>query len=122
VHVAQPTPTVGTANCTVPDNTYFCQSPNLGLAAGSVIHTVSDTCNVAHGSHTEASVFYSLLEQVMVPLSLQGVFTSGDGYAGTLTNVDIPGGGTNFLYVNEDYTASSGNGASCVMTYTYTTS
>jgi hypothetical protein len=116
VHVAAPSPIMGSVNCGVADGAPGCQSSDPGLAAGTVLNTLSVFCEVAVGQHVQAQYFSGSFI-FGVPLSFQE--SSGkDFYTGTLTNLGLlVQSGSNFLLVGEDYTASSGNGAGCTLNY-----
>lgn len=124
VNVAAPTRLIGDVSCTVADGQTQCNSSDAGLSSGTVLTTLSVRCHVVSGQHVIATYLTGGGSfGLEVPLSFQ--ITSGffDYYTGTLTNVDVPiQSGGDFIALTEDYPASLGNGASCELTYTGTTS
>ena len=55
VNVATPTPLTGHVACTVADGTRSCDSGDPGLAAGTVINTMSAECSTKAGQHVEVA-------------------------------------------------------------------
>ena len=127
VHVASPSPTIVTAGCNVPDSGTDCTPVDTGMdTAGQVVDTISVRCTVKQGHHLEA-LFTAGASNFAVPLTLQLTIVGGttDYYDGTLTNLNIPVAGVvgeNTVYVQEDYVATSGDGAFCTFNFTTTTS
>ena len=125
VHVASQSPTIGEAECSVPDSDTQCAGDS-GLTTG-VLNTVSADCWVKQGQHLFAE-FSVVASQFMIPLTFQMTLSGKinyDVYVGTVTNLNIPLSATpgeNTLFMVQDYVASSGDGAICTLALTTTSS
>jgi hypothetical protein len=120
VHVAAPNLVAGNAFCRVPDGFTSC-STGAEQPNGTIFNTLSVSCNLAPGQHAFAAygtpgggLFIGL------PQSLQESAGGTDFYTGTLTNLGVPTGPGDDFEVHQDYTAGSGNGAACELSYTGT--
>jgi hypothetical protein len=121
VHVAASGPVIGEKDCSVPDGSVFCSDGQItGLATGTIVNTLSVSCGVQQGNQVDIN-FQTDGFSVSVPLTLSGTDTVNhlDHDIGTLTSLGIPvqAGDQNFFNVEENYTASGGNGAHCSLTY-----
>jgi hypothetical protein len=118
VNVATATPVISELECSVVDGDTGCTSGPSNLSKGTVIHTLSVECDLAHGH--KAGVEYLAPAEIVIPLSFQYSDSTYDYYSGALTNVDVPAPipDADEILVSQDYTASSGNGAICTLTYT----
>ena len=128
VQVASPSPALGSAGCGVPDSDTVCTGDTGLDAAGPVINTASIQCNVSPGHHVAVELTVGA-ENFQVPLTFQMNIPgkgSTDVYSGTLSSLNIPaqggGAGVNTMFVDEDYVATSGDGAFCSLAFTTTTS
>jgi hypothetical protein len=125
VHVAAPTPVITEANCQVADSSQVCSAQiTTALPTGTIVNTLSVSCEVLSGQPVEVNFEANANFHCSVPLTLSATAFGFDHVIGTLTNLGIPiqNETENFLIVSENYSASSGNGASCEMTFTGTTS
>jgi hypothetical protein len=128
VQVASPSPTMGSAECNVPDGDTGCTGDTGLDAAGPVINTISVQCNVKPLQHVTVELSAGAFE-FRVPLTFQMTIPGGgstDVYEGTLSNLNIPaqggGVGANTMFVDEDYIAASGDGTICTLDFTTTSS
>jgi hypothetical protein len=118
--VADPSRVNGSDLCSVDDTKSSCTigSSSSGIA---IINTVSVLCFAApqHVLSPEYDTGGGGIE--LVPLTPEGnVPGRGNTYGATFTNLGVGGGGT--FVVNEDYTATSGNGSECAFYWWGTTS